>query len=324
MNYFLQILYLFARYCYMTYTKDRFTTCTMNTISLKNIGENMSHKGFMLANVEPGKDAIPKKKVVLFLSGLLTCAYELYIQKTIHDILEKCPNAETEYAFLVYENKERTSLEVATHIIAFIENYDTTVCRIEELNIFGFSAGGVLASHVMANIKGLLPGCKRRVITYDTPMSIIHIMRRFSNNMVYRFDYLYYYFIMLTTYRNHVDNLRIRDIVRGNDSVPVYRGVEATLDQLKRIHGFSNEELETKTQFTYVQPVGTEIYHLYCENDVIIDRLYNIKFRMDHAHKLSAGNPAITIIEKPGFDHCTDMWRNSDYVQDILRIMGME
>lgn len=312
----------------MTYTKERFTTCKMHSLSLDNIGEKMAKKGVVLSNVDFGSNNpdnnMPRKKMLIFLSGLLTCAYELYIQKTIHDILDKCPTAENEYVFLVYENKERTSLEVASHIIAFIENYNGRIMRIEELNIVGFSAGGVLASHVMANVNGLDSRCKRRIITYDTPMSIIHIMRRFSGNKVYRFDYLYYYFIMLTTYRNHVDSRRIRDIVRGNDTVPVYRGIDVTLDQLKRIHGFSDEELESKTQFTYVQPRGTEIYHLYCKDDVIIDCAYNIKFRMDHAHKLSAGNPAITIIEKPGFDHCTDMWRNAEYVQDILRIVGME
>lgn len=307
----------------MTYTKERFTTCNMNILSLDNIGEETPQKGFILSNVDL-VNTIPKKKMVLFLSGLLTCAYELYIQKTIHDILEKCPTADQEYAFAVYENRSRTSLEVASHIIAFIENYNAQVDSIDELNIVGFSAGGVLASHVMANIKGLLPGCKRRIITYDTPMSIIHIMRRFSDNRVYRFDYLYYYFIMLTTYRNHVDNRRIRDIVRGSDSVPVYRGIDVTLDQLKRIHGFSNEELEAKTQFTYAQPGGTEIYHLYCKDDVVIDNVYNIKFRIDHVKQLVDGNkPDITVIEKPGFDHCTDMWRNSNYIQDILRILGM-
>jgi len=246
----------------------------------------------------------------------------MYIQKVVHDLMEIYPELPNEYTVFVYENMNRTSLEVATHIIAFIEHYNRNLQTIEELNIVGFSAGGILSSNIMTNTHFLSTSCKRRIITYDTPMSIINVMERFSKNWVYRFDILYYYYIALNTYRNHVDNLRIRTILRnGQRGFPIYRGFNHALNQLKSIHGFIDKELYEKTEFTYSQPRDTDIHHLYCKDDPIIDTDFNIQYRDKMIRNLLENKPKVTILEKPGFEHCTDLWVNNHFAKYILGVL---
>ncbi len=324
MFYLIKILYLVFRYWYMGHTSIQLRNCVSHYYSLENVGEKMTDKGVILSNVAVSSSS-PKKKFILFLSGLLTCANEIYIRKTVHDMYLKRPNVEDEYFVCVYENHKRTSLEVASHIIAFIEHYNRNIIPIEELNVVGFSAGGILASHVAANLDAhAFRHCIKRVITYDTPMSIIHIMRNFHQNRIYKFDVLYYYFIILVTYRNHVDNRRIRTIVKDGTFFPKYRGVDSTMKQLEQIHGFTSQQLIEKSQFTYRQLDRAEIYHIYCKDDPVVDHTYNIRYRRENIYNIYENKPKIHIIEKDGIDHCCDMWTNTNYVDDILRIVGIE
>jgi hypothetical protein len=296
---------------------------------LDDIGENTTCKGFILSNIplnqsNDSTNPVHPKKILMFLSGLMTCANEPYIQKAVHDLMDIYPELHNEYTVLVYENMHRTSLEVAAHIISFIEHYNSCMQTIEELNIVGFSAGGILASNVMANTSFLNDTCKRRIITYDTPMSIIHVMERFSKNWIYRFDFLYYYYIVLNAYRSHIDNIRIRAILHnGQNRIPIYRGVDYALGQLKRIHGLTDKELVEKTGFTYSQPEGTEIHHLYCKEDPVIDVNFNIQYRHEKMRHLLEHKPKITVMEKPGFEHCTEIWKNSDLAKYMLRALSI-
>ena len=315
---------LFRWWWYTSYTKHNFSARFSCSMPLDDIGQTTTCKGFILSNSPfHNKSSSPKKKILMFLSGLLTCANEPYLQKVVHDLMELYPNLDHEYTLLVYQNFQRTSLEVAAHIVSFIEHYNSCLETIEELNIVGFSMGGVLAGNVMTNTTFLDANCTRRVITYDTPMSILQVMRRFSQNWVYRFDVLYYYYIALNTYREHVDNVRIRAILLDGRRFPVYRGLDKALGQLKRIYGFTDQELNEKTEFTYDQPPATEIHHLYFKEDPIIDVDFNVQYRNKKIRELLENKPIITVLEKPGFEHCTDIWKNNDFAKYILRTMRL-
>lgn len=327
MFFLLNVISLIFRYCWnMSYSNHHFRAHFSCSMPLDDIGEKTTCKGFILSNIplnqsnDSTKPDHPKK-ILMFLSGLMTCANEPYIQKAVHDLMDIYPELHNEYTVLVYENMHRTSLEVAVHIISFIEHYNSCLQTIEELNIVGFSAGGILASNVMANTSFLNDTCKRRIITYDTPMSVIHVMERFSQNWIYRFDFLYYY-IVLNAYRTHVDNIRIRTILRNDQKgIHVYRGVDYALGQLKRIHGLTDKELVEKTGFNYVQPRLTEIHHLYFKEDPVIDVNFNIQYRNEQMRYLLENKPKITMLEKPGFEHCTDIWKNNHFAKYILGVL---
>jgi hypothetical protein len=117
--------------------------------------------------------------------------------------------------------------------------------------------------------------------------------------------------------------VRIRAILLDGRRFPVYRGLDKALGQLKRIYGFTDQELNEKTEFTYDQPPATEIHHLYFKEDPIIDVDFNVKYRNKKIRDLLENKPIITVLEKPGFEHCTDIWKNNDFAKYILRTMRL-
>jgi hypothetical protein len=120
-----------------------------------------------------------------------------------------------------------------------------------------------------------------------------------------------------------VDILRIRPILYKNSigGFPIYKGFSYALEQLKHIHGFTHKELVENSEFTYSQPRDTDIHHLYCKYDPIIDIDFNIQYRDEKIRHLLENKPKISVIEKPGFEHCTDLWNNNHFAQYILGVL---
>ncbi len=256
------------------------------------------------------------KKVILFLSGLMDCSFTQYIKKTIDDLVKQDAAFLQQNTVLVYENPHESSIEVAEKIAAsLIQFYKQNNGIIERITIVGFSSGGVLASHVMQHLShpAIPVNCVKHIITYDTPLSVPHVMRHFHKNWIFRLDILYYYFIVLYMYQHHWRHAEIKRVIDKYALDPwfqkfyLYKGVEHCIAMMSEIHGIaSTAEFERMTSFAYDQSPNTQITHIYSKSDPVLDLSFNDRYRQEH---LSKQKPRIPVrrIAKLGCDHCSDM-----------------
>jgi len=219
------------------------------------------------------------------------------------------PTISQQYKIIVYENERKSNLIVAMDVIDYIKTLDKEADGLEEIVVFGFSAGGILASHVMHDLKDL--SCYKKLITYDTPIQIIDVMRSFSESRLLRMDMLYYYMVILQVYKNHYN---------ADDIIPVlpkkYRGFDNTLDLIQKIHGFTRGELMFKTQFQFDQAPDVDIVNIYCKHDPIIDRM------LVRSRECGVNDSRMLNIEKDMVGHCTDMMYGREYFKHIIRAIS--
>jgi len=294
------------------------------------------------------------RHMILFLSGLMDCEFTQYIKKTIHDLIQQDPLFLEKNTVLVYENPHESSIEVAEKIaqslIAYHNHNHNKNQHIQRITIVGFSSGGVLASHVMQYLHhpAIPVTCVKHIITYDTPLSVPHVMRHFHKNWIFRLDILYYYFIVLYMYRHHWRHAAIKQVIDKYALDPwfqkfyLYRGVEHCIAMMSEIHGITSAaEFERMTSFAYDQSPNTQITHIYSERDPVLDLSFNDRYRQEHltsprleeerqsvtSHRprgerqpLEKQRPRIPVrrIAKNGCDHCSDMAFSPASAQTLL------
>lgn len=321
MLFLFQFLWIILKMAYMDHRRRNITDAQFTRQPVSDAAEDADadDPGHMWSSA-----GAPNRRVILFLSGMFTCSYESYIHKTVHDLLASSPDIAEKYTILIYENRRKASIEVAGHIVQYLADYHRAR-DLDKLVIFGFSAGGILASHVMHSLDFLPKKCVKHIITYDSPMSIAQSMRRFSQNRIYRVDLLYFHIIM-QSYRQNCRYPRIKPLIddyigaHGTQeftSAPKYAGVDAWFGLIRQIHGIDEAEFNYRTAFEYAQPANTQITHFYCANDPIIDR----EFNRDHCAKYRNPLLPVRFVEKPLSDHCTDMWRSDEYIADIRAVI---
>ena len=131
------------------------------------------------------------KNVIIFLSGSFRVSFDTYVQKMVTNLLA------VEYIKNIYQVIVFEKLDKQTFVS--VKDFETTVLtlndeiNIEELTIFGFSTGGVVASRIMSGLKSLK--CKKKIITYDTPYQVLDNVLYFENNRFYRPDFYFYYLV---------------------------------------------------------------------------------------------------------------------------------
>jgi hypothetical protein len=220
------------------------------------------------------------------------------MKKLVEDLLDEPEVADT-YQMIVYENPKKTSIEIAVDISEYIRKLDSNVDGLEEIVLFGFSVGGILASHVMREIREL--NAEKKIITYDTPFDILQCMRYLSKVKLLPVDTFYYYLVLLMTYKKHMNYESIRPQLQY-----WYRGVDSAIQMLQNIHNVSREELEYKLRFQLDQASDVNIVHIYCKNDPIA------------SYEENRPSPTSLVLEKPIVGHCTDMIYGKSYLKEVV------
>lgn len=113
---------------------------------------------------------LQSNKVILFLSGSFQQSFDIYLQKMISDLLV-VDYIKNTYQLIVFEKPDKQSFVCAPDLRNYINSLNDQI-KINELILFGFSSGGVIASHALSLLKDLK--CKKKIITYDTPYQVLN------------------------------------------------------------------------------------------------------------------------------------------------------
>ena len=249
------------------------------------------------------------KKVILFLSGGYQLGLDFYITKTMNDLDIDYGSLMANYDLICYEKTDKTSFIIYDDVYNYISHLDKKIDKIEELILFGFSAGGVVASHVMARCKDMT--CKKKIIMYDTPWQVHDNVDHFKNNIVYRFDILFFWKV-IDVYSCHYNYNEIKHHITNKKW---NSGSDELTQLIKNVHNCSHEEFYTMTGFNFDQTPDTEVYTIYSKNDPFVIREKSDLFVTKNKDKI---NFKCKNIEKNTWGHCSDMAFSSSYLMNII------
>lgn len=249
---------------------------------------------------------LSSKKVICCISGSFILTAAPYVQKMVFDLL----SIQHLYCFLIIEKMDKSSIVMYDDIANYLLHFHSRQ-HMEELIMFGFSSGGVIASHVLSKLKNLK--IKKKLLTYDTPYQVMDNVLSFEKNIVYRVDF-YFYHTVFQTYKNHYNYHKIKeDVVRYK----YLNGATDFINMIKRIHSFSDEEMRFVTGFNYSQDSDTPIINIYCKHDPFINEPINKNMIANTPHNFHIKN-----IYKNKIGHCSDLWTpfyNTDLIiQQII------
>jgi len=236
------------------------------------------------------------KKVIIFLSGSFRVSFDTYVQKMVTNLLD------VDYIKNIYQVIVFEKLDKQTFVC--VKDFETTVLtlndeiNIEELTIFGFSTGGVIASRIMSGLKSLK--CKKKIITYDTPYQILDNVLYFENNRFYRPDF-YFYYLIHKTYLNHFNYEEIKSLVKHDKWT---NGAADFLQMVLKIHNISYDELYEMSRFNFDQEKDTKVIQIYCEYDPVVIRTLTDAYIKDNIR----ADTNMTNDCKKCIGHCSDMW----------------
>jgi hypothetical protein len=249
------------------------------------------------------------KKVILFFSGAFLLEYHFYIKKLMYDLDDEFENIMSNYELICYEKTDKSSFDISDDVYNYILHLDKELIKIEELILFGFSAGGVVASHIMEKCKNMT--CKKKIITYDTPWQVHYNVDSFKNNWVYRFDILFFWKVF-NVYSNHYNYEDIKNYLKNKKW---YYGSDEINQLIKDVHNCSHENFLKMTEFNFEQTEDTKVYNIYSRKDIFAIREISDKFVEKNKDKIKFFNKNI---EKNTIGHCSDMAFSRDYLIDIM------
>ena len=244
--------------------------------------------------------------VIVCLSGLYSLAYHGYMRKTVEDLLMIRGIADT-YQIIVYENPRKSSLEIQEEVVEYINTINReTEGGLEELIILGFSAGGILASHVMHQLTDL--SATKKIITYDTPFHMVNTMQSLNRAFVSTIALRYFHYEITSLYYRHYNYMNIKHHI-----LPNYSGLESSLEMVEKIHGLSREQLNHYCRFQVEQLEKMVLVNIYCKYDPVVHRDHSIG-----TIQFLYPNWRIYNVEKPLVGHCSDMVYGRAYLKDII------
>ena len=244
-------------------------------------------------------------KILVYLSGVMELKYTPYIDKTLQH-MEKY-----NIPSFVYENTNELMFLCVDDISKFIIFLSNKYID-KEIIIFGFSSGGIIASHViekLQNIKNI-----KRFITYDTPYSLDKVVRSFVNSY-FRFD------IIMAYYLKSIYVKLFKDIVH-KFNYSFIDGYNFIYDSSKCI--LSKYVLEESKYYYKIMnmnfnlPYYIKMYNINSIKDPIANYTTNMKIINKNSNIIDF---EIYNIDNKNISHCTDMFYsdNSNLIMKCLR-----
>ena len=240
-------------------------------------------------------------KILVYLSGVIEFKYTEYIDKTLQHMKKyNIPS-------FVYENTNKLMflcVDDISNFITFLSNKYVD----KEIILLGFSAGGIIASHViekLRNIKNI-----KRFITYDTPYSLDKVIKSFYNSYVIRFD------VFISYYLNKVYLKLFKNLINKFNY--------SFLDGYNFIYDSSKYILPTNRYYYKIMnmnfnlPYYIKMYNINSIKDPIADYSTNMKIINKNAHLIDF---EIYTVDNKNISHCTDMFYsdNSKLIIKCLR-----
>ena len=247
------------------------------------------------------------KKVILFLSGCYNLGYHAYIAKTMHDLEYNHGDIMRDYELICFEKYDQSSIIIYDDVAHYIKN---SLNEIDKLVLVGFSAGGCVASHIMARLKDC--SFKKRIITYDTPWQVQDNVEHFQGNTLYRPDILFY----SRVYETYSTHYNYEDIKQHLDSSNHGSGASGLVKIIQNVHGFTREEMYEITGFNLDQTPDTRVYNIISKWDpfVVREGVHDAFVERNRAN-IKFYNK---VIEKSCIGHCSDMGFSTEYLKDIV------
>jgi len=256
-----------------------------------------------------------KKNLLLFISGAYNLEVHPYIIKTMDDIESYLPHISDTYDMICYENKNISSIIIYDDVAQFIQKLhdaaNATDTHPPEIVLIGYSAGGVVASHIMSRIKHLPATFK--LITYDTPWQIRDNVDAFSKYMFYRVDAIFFYKVYLT-YLWHYNADQFAPYMKSLHVGYKWNGANEMFDLIKNIHQYDDIEFYKNTGFNFDQSPTLKVINIYHQYDPLIFRSAHNLFYENHKDNIHFENH---FIEQKSAGHCSDMAFSLKYL-DIL------
>ncbi len=240
-------------------------------------------------------------KILVYLSGVIEFKYTPYIDQTLHH-MEKY-----NIPSFVYENKNKLMFLCVDEISQFITFLSKKYID-KEIIIVGFSAGGIIASHVVEKLRNITN--IKRFITYDSPYSLDKVIKSFYNSYIIRFD------VMIAYYLNNVYIKLFKDIIH-KFSFSFIDGYNFIYDSSKFVLPY-NRYYYKIMNMNFNLPYYIKMYNINSVKDPIADYATNIKIINKHAHLIDF---EIYTIDNKNTSHCTDMFYsdNSNLIMKCLR-----
>lgn len=132
------------------------------------------------------------KRLLILLSGSVNIGYRYYIHDTIKCLMKYYSDEMSDYDIVVFENNDHSSFSLKSHIVHYINDFMQSNPDMEELILLGFSAGGIIASHIMSVFKNV-ETLKKKIITYDSTWCAMHQLNYYSSTWLHRLDMFFYY-----------------------------------------------------------------------------------------------------------------------------------
>jgi hypothetical protein len=214
--------------------------------------------------------------------------YTPYIDKTLQH-MEKY-----NIPSFVYENTN----ELMFLCVDDISNFITFLSKKyvdKEIIILGFSAGGIIASHVIEKLKNIKN--IKRFITYDTPYSLDKVIKSFYNSYIIRFDVFISYYL-------HKVYLKLFKNV-------IHKFNYSFLDGYNFIYDTSKYVLPTHNYYYKIMnmnfnlPYYIKMYSINSVKDPIADYATNMKIINKNFHLIDF---EIYNIDNKNISHCSDMF----------------
>lgn len=302
---FLYFLLFICQYLYVNYIFDKKNPNVVKSIYKYTLLNNDCTATIYRTNRKA-------KKVIMFLSGGFQLGLDFYITKLMYDLDAEYETIMKNYELICYEKLDKTSFIIYDDVYNYILQIDKELGKIEELVLCGFSAGGVVASHIMAKCKDMT--FKKKIITYDTPYQVKENVDYFKNNWVYRFDIIFFWKVF-NVYSNHYN---YNDIKHFLENKKWNSGSNEINKLIQDVHDCSDYDFYLMTSFNFDQTNDTKVYNIYSKNDLFVIRNLSDKFIENNTDKI---NFFIKDIKKDTTGHCSDMAFSTNYLSDIIIIL---
>jgi len=251
------------------------------------------------------------KKLLLMISGSYQLTFDIYMKKLIHDIKNNpyFHNTTGQYEIVIFEKLDKSSITIYKDVAEYIKSLNSEN-PLEELIILGFSAGGVVSSHIMAELSEF--NFKKKIITYDTPWQVMDNVLGFKDNIIYRPDIIFFNAVH-RIYSNHYNISEIQQYLITNPNNIINGSVEL-VDIIKKIHNYSHEEMYAVTSFNLNQTDETKVVNIWTTCDPFVNRCTHNDFMLKNSDKIKF---PISNVKKETVGHCSDLISDA-YLLDIL------